>query len=260
MARLIAHSGSWCKSFLNAWVTITLGDGNSLLFWIDTWFDGEALESLVPDLVAAVLGRCRSSRLVASALLDNACHRNISGALTVPVLAQFLHLHQLLEMVALQPRISDTLTWRWCSSGTYSAASAYKALILGQAAVLGAKELLKAWAPNKCRFFVWLVLLGRCWTSARHQKHGLQSDGSCALCCQDLEICDHLLVGCSFSREVWFNSLRRWGWGLQLLTPEAGDTFTEWCLRSRKRLPKCRRKAFDSFVILVAWIQPRGVV
>jgi hypothetical protein len=67
-------------------------------------------------------------------------------------------------------------------------------------------------APNRCRFFIWLSLLGRCWTSERLFRHGLRSDGVCALCCQSCEWIDHMLCKCVFSHEVWFKALRRAGW------------------------------------------------
>jgi hypothetical protein len=54
-------------------------------------------------------------------------------------------------------------------------------------------------------------LLGRCWTSLRLQQHGLDNDGPCALCLQCSECLDHLLVGCSYSRQVWFTSLSHGG-------------------------------------------------
>jgi hypothetical protein len=60
-----------------------------------------------------------------------------------------------------------------------------------------------------------------------------------------------LWITCPYAREVWFKALRRCGW--QGLTPTMTDCFTEWWLRSRKRIPKERRKAFDFFVILDAW-------
>jgi uncharacterized protein involved in response to NO len=66
--------------------------------------------------------------------------------------------------VILNPEVEDKLIWRWDSSRIYSAASAYKALFLGQTSILGAKKVWKAKAPNKCRFFAWLALLGRNWT------------------------------------------------------------------------------------------------
>jgi hypothetical protein len=161
----------------------------------------------VPDLVAAVPMRKRSWHTVASALDHNAWIANISGALTVQVLLQFLQLAQLLDGVLLQQGMTDLFIWRWSPTGQYSMALACGTLFLGQAQLLGPKELWKSKAPNKCRFFVQLALQGRCWMVARRLKHGLQSDETCAMCCQDLETCDHLLTSCSFSRTVWFTTL-----------------------------------------------------
>jgi hypothetical protein len=238
-------------AFFNASVAVVLGDANSLLFWSDAWLHGQDLCAIAPDLVAAVSKRRRASHTVASPLDQNAWITDISGALTVQAIIQFLQLAQLLEEVALQPGRADSFFWRWSSSGQYSSASAYSALFLRQSSLLGAKELWKSKVPNKCRFFVWLALQGRCWTVARWMEHGLQNDGTCVLCCQDLETCNHILAGCSFSREVWFRIFS--SFGSQQLTLAPVDDFGPWWLRSRKLVPQRRLKAFDSLVILVAW-------
>jgi hypothetical protein len=120
-----------------------------------------------------------------------------------------------------------------------------------QAQVLGAAELWKTKAPNKCRLFAWLVLHGRSWTSERAWRHDLRNDACCAFCDQGVETIDHLLISCPYAREVWLKALRRCEW--QSLAPAATDSFTEWWLRSRKRILKVRRKAFDYFVILDGW-------
>jgi hypothetical protein len=86
-----------------------------------------------------------------------------------------------------------------------------------QGAILGARQLWKTRAPNQCRFYIWLVLLGRCWTSERLQHHGLCNNGPCVQCSQETESLDHLLAQCVFSREVWFRVLQRCGW--QHLSP-----------------------------------------
>jgi hypothetical protein len=111
---------------------------------------------------------------------------------------------------------------------------------------------LEVKSPQQMLLLRWLALQCRCWTSARRLKHGLQNDGSCALCCQGLETCDHFLVGCSYNRIIWFRTFRCFGF--QHLTPIAGDEFGSWWLRLRKRVHKRWRKAFDSLVILVAWL------
>jgi hypothetical protein len=79
------------------------------------------------------------------------------------------------------------------------------------------EPLKKNRAPNKWPLFVWLALLGRCWTFDRLRSHGLRQEGACALCAQEPGIIDHLLAGwCVFSRESWFQVLSRVG--LQYLT------------------------------------------
>ncbi|OEL20202.1 hypothetical protein BAE44_0018778 [Dichanthelium oligosanthes] len=67
---------------------------------------------------------------------------------------------------------------------------------------------------------------------------------------------DHLLLQCVFSREVWFRSLRRLGWSQ--LAPTPVDSLTVWWLRSRKKVVKVRRKAFDSLCFLISrslWLE-----
>jgi hypothetical protein len=67
----------------------------------------------------------------------------------------------------------------------------------------------------RCKFFMWLALLGRCWTSAIAQsgqrwtmrllRPGRANNPS----------------GCSFSREIWFRLLRHAGF--PFLTPQQDD-------------------------------------
>jgi hypothetical protein len=129
----------------------------------------------------------------------------------VLVLVQFVLLHQRMQEVQLNPSMPDRLQWRWTSNGVYSSRSAYAALLLGQSAVPGTQVLWKSLAPNKCRFFIWLALLQRCWTADHRFHRGLQADNSYSLCTQEPEIVDHLIMQCVYSCEVWFSALRRCG-------------------------------------------------
>jgi hypothetical protein len=70
---------------------------------------------------------------------------------------------------------------------------------------------------------------------------------------QHSETLDHLLLQCSFSREVWYRLLLPLG--LQQLAPSATEFgFADWWTTSRKRLAADSRKAFNSFVVLVCWM------
>jgi hypothetical protein len=136
----------------------------------------------VPELFAAVPLRRRGRRTLAVGLQADAWIRDIAGPFTVPVIVQYIELRQQVQQVALVPGSQDRLVWRWCASGCYSANSAHKFLFQGQKGVLGAKELWKVRAPNKCRFFLWLVLHQLCWTSEGLHRHALHDDGAAPSC------------------------------------------------------------------------------
>jgi hypothetical protein len=117
--------------------------------------------------------------------------------------------------------------------------------------VLGATEPWKTRAPNKCRFFVWVVPLNRCWTAERLHRHGIRSNEDCILYYQEVETVDHMMVQCVFPREVWFKSLRRCGWQELALAPDS--CFAAWWTFVRKRVHRPCCKAFDSLILAVAW-------
>lgn len=83
----------------------------------------------------------------------------------------------------------------------------------------------------KGKFFFWLALHGRTWTSERRHRHGLQASDSCAFCDQVPEAVDHLLLHCPFSREVWHYCLLPLG--LQSLMPPADNDLASWWLCPR---------------------------
>jgi hypothetical protein len=105
--------------------------------------------------------RHRRQQTAANALTEDAWIRDITGPLTVPVLVQYLELHQRLQQVQLNKQQPDWILWHWNASGQYSSTSAYAALQLGQVPIEGCRQLWKVRAPNACHFFTWLVFLGR---------------------------------------------------------------------------------------------------
>ena len=71
-------------------IYVVLGDGNGALFWSDRWLDGQSLMDIAPCLCNAVGPRIRSKRTVAQALQGGQWIRDITGALTVQVLLEYL--------------------------------------------------------------------------------------------------------------------------------------------------------------------------
>ncbi|WVZ79753.1 hypothetical protein U9M48_027296 [Paspalum notatum var. saurae] len=149
--------------------------------------------------------------MVAEALAGRGWIRDIQRGLSLPALLEYHCLWERLSSFSLTPSIPDSFHWKWSSDGNFSSSSTYKAFFLGTSL------LWKTQAPNKCRLFMWLALLGRYWTSERLHRHGLHDDPTCALCAQEGESVDHLLLTCVHSRETWFRCLGRFN--LQNLAP-----------------------------------------
>lgn len=125
------------------------GDGESMLFWTDHWIDGgRSVASLAPDLLFAVPQRLRS-RTVASGLANNSWVSDIHGALTVPVISQFLLIWDAALRIQLSPGVRDRLVWRWTSDQLYYARSAYQAFFFGQHSFACADLLWHAKGPAK---------------------------------------------------------------------------------------------------------------
>jgi len=63
---------------------------------------------------------------------------------------------------------------------------------------------------------------------------------------------DHILLGCSFSREVWDYWIRKLH--LQNVIVVQEERAIQWWLHNRKLLPKTVRRGFDSLFFLIGWL------
>ena len=110
----------------------------------------------------------------------------------------------------------------------------------------------KSWALLKCKIFIWLALLDHCWTAERLARHGLPHAQLCLFYDQEPESMHHLLVGCSFLRQLWHEllSLCRCISG----PPQLDNRFQDWCLTSCAAAPSPSRKGLSSLLLLGAWL------
>lgn len=70
-----------------------------------------------------------------------------------------------------------------------------------------ANRVWKSWAPLRCKYFIWLVSLNKCWTTYQLARRELDHPECCVFCDQDEKTVQHLLVACDFYRQVWFEVL-----------------------------------------------------
>ena len=58
----------------------------------------------------------------------------------------------------------DRFTWKWTTTGEYTAASAYRIMHEGHTHTPGVRRVWRSWAPQRVKFFTWLALKRRLWT------------------------------------------------------------------------------------------------
>lgn len=107
----------------------------------------------------------------------------------------------------------------------------------------------ETWAPLKIKLFLWLALRKRHWTADRHRRHGLDANDNCFLCDQQTESIDHIIVECSYSRQVWCQ-IRT---ALQELHhQEPANSIIDWWIVWRQQWTGQLRNGADSIFALVA--------
>ena len=235
--------------------TISLRNGQKALFWHSSWAHGRPLLLRFPLLYGHSR---RKNRTVHDAIQNGKWIKDIAYSLNNDLLVEFFGLWNVLQSLKLNldtPE-EDQICWKLDPSGKYTAKSAYNIQFSGCILSNFPRLIWKAWAPPKCKFFLWLLLQDRLWTAARLQVRGLENNYFCGLCVRNLETITHLFIDCPFSRTVWdriatwsnCNNLQpvQWGetrdvedWFLVMIDrgSKKGHTLailTLWCIWNRR--------------------------
>jgi hypothetical protein len=229
---------------------VCLGDGTRAKFWTDRWLPGKrAIVDAYPLLASFVKD---SGVTVSQALHNYRWIKDIRGGVSRAAMAQYLHLWDELLQVRLSTGTDDTLVWCHSSYGTFSTSSAYSLFFAANKCFPCARPIWKSKAPARCKFFMWLVVHGRCLTADNLQRRGWPNSTTCQLCQSEDETCAHLFIQCRFTTKVW-RKIRSWA---STRIPLPGQNFAnteDWWLLARKQVPKVRRRDFDTVVVLAHW-------
>ena len=144
----------------------------------------------------------RKNHPVACALQGRRWMRGLRRMNTEEQLRQFVDLWSQLQGVQLQES-EDTISWRFESSGKYSARSAYDAQFVGTFPHHNWRKVWKIKAEPKCCFFIWLLLQLKLPTADRIIKRGGQADQICKLCHCRQETHLHMMAKCSYAGRLW---------------------------------------------------------
>ncbi|PUZ57515.1 hypothetical protein GQ55_5G438400 [Panicum hallii var. hallii] len=222
----------------SASVTVSVGNGERTLFWSDNWINGRSVGQIAPNLVTMISKRTARQRTVAQAPSGHRWVRDISGGLSIPVLMEYIRLWGLLADFQLGTGrtgfISMALDCGWQLHGK------------------GATRIWKSWAPPKVKFFTWLATKGKIWTADRRRRHGLDAHDTCWLCDQEPETCDHILVNCSYAKQLWWDALITLDCTCSFASQQL--TLQDWWSHGRRLQAKERRKGFDTLFMLIIWL------
>ncbi|XP_071681490.1 uncharacterized protein [Lolium perenne] len=175
---------------------VTIGNGMATSFWSDSWA-GEPLRKQWPLLFEVSR---RKNRMVADAINEDHWLTDLCGRISLDLLLDFVALRQVVQGCNIVPDTEDTFR-RKSTSGVYSASSAY-ALQFDGSLQSSLRHIWPAWAPPKCKFFMWLLLQRRVFTTDRLLRFGMPNQYFCPLCRRILETPAHLFAEYPWSRGV----------------------------------------------------------
>jgi hypothetical protein len=130
--------------------SVLVSDGKSTPFWEARWLNGAAPKDLAPNLFRSSRYKRRS---VYKELQGLNCIRNLGDITTEDMLEEFTMLFMALNLVTLNDR-KDEIKWRWMIDGRYTVKSAYECQFLGAMVFFPAKNIWRAIAEPKCKFFL----------------------------------------------------------------------------------------------------------
>lgn len=226
-----------------------VGDGHRALFWEDRWLNGFRIEELAPRVYAWVPCKTRRMRTVFEAIVEGRWATDVGPSVDAETLQQYLLVWPTVAAIELDGHVQDSIVWSSEKEGQFSAKSAYDAKFAGMEVSPMAIFTWKSRAPLRCRFFTWLTIKDRCWTSDRLARRDLPHHDSSPFCDQHDETICHLLLVCVFARTVWpriFSAL-----GLVQGMPQEGETLTEWC--ARQGLHGQHAKTVRTICLLAMW-------
>lgn len=112
----------------------------------------------------------------------------------------------------------------------------------------------RTWAPPRCKFFVWPLMLDRLWCADRLQRRGWPNNYFCPLCIRNLETSLHLLWECPAARQIWHLAASLFGCeALDPATWPKAESSKGYWLAIATADTDGHRRGIKSMLILISW-------
>ncbi|GJR98447.1 RNA-directed DNA polymerase, eukaryota, partial [Tanacetum coccineum] len=227
---------------------IRLGNGESTVFWEDSWNEGGKLKDRFPRLYT--LETCKwvtVGRKIAQPSLMHSFRRPPRGGAEQ---AQMEELETLMQSVILTP-ISDRMTWTLDSSGEFSVASVRK-LIDNKLLPEGDHET--RWikfVPIKVNIHAWKVMADSLPTRFNISRRGIDIDSLvCVNCDRGVETSRHLFFECCMAKQVT-QLINRW-WDVSDMEIDSYERWKTWLVNIR--MPSRNKKMLEGVYYVMWWL------
>ena len=151
--------------------SITVGNGQRASFWHSPWLGGRKPKDIAPSIFA--ISKHKNDTIHRALDLNNwIANINTNSGLTIQLILEYYELWVGLREVFLDEGVDDEIVWKLSPSGEYTTSSAYKAQLDDSTASKMKSAVWNNWAPPKHKFFAWLIIQDRVWTTDRLQRRG----------------------------------------------------------------------------------------
>ena len=151
--------------------SITVGNGQRASFWHSPWLVVRKPKDIAPSVFA--ISKHKNDTIHRALDLNKwIANINTNSGLTIQHILEYYELWVGLREVFLDEGVDDEIVWKLSPSGEYTTSSAYKAQLDDSTASKMKPAVWNNWAPPKHKFFAWLIIQDRVWTTDRLQRRG----------------------------------------------------------------------------------------
>ena len=233
-----------------------VGNGFNALFWLEPWIGNEPLKLQFPRLFS--ISTRQSATVFSCGKWDGfswVWSLNWTRSFRPRDLEEWNRLRLILESAHLSSLEDDSFSWTPSKLGFFTVKSLSfelaKASSVDRSKIISWKKLWQGLIPPRVEIFTWMALLGKISSKVLLARRCIipPDDVLCILCNEYHESADHLLLQCSFARNVWVWWLGLWN--LSWAFPRSlGEAFEQWAFIGA---PPFLKKVWRAIFLIIIW-------
>ena len=205
------------RSIIEEGMILRVGDGKSILFWHDRWYQAGLLKTIFPRLFAVSLQK-QSKISQMGEWIDSSWVWRLQWRrpLYEWEVEEVCILNRIIQQFGPKTNTKDGVLWKQVEVVSYPtkdiAAKLTESLVPSLPKCI-ALMIWKKFIPPRAKLVVWLANKEKLKTGELLVDKGIISpmDANCPFCGMHIESNSHLLFACRFSWSAWMEILKWWG-------------------------------------------------